>query len=138
MQFINILHIKMPQEDQETKKWYHIANKQSISIYLYTTQVNAQGYNIYVFLKHHSRKSMVELPEFLSSSSCFIVDGWYTRSCTNQIGHWRNPVRNLWMPAKSDTMSKLWKLPLMSFSMYFARHLHCFSPLVYRDGKECK
>ena len=30
--------------------WYHIANKQSIFIYLYTTQVNAQGYKIYVFL----------------------------------------------------------------------------------------
>ena len=41
----------MPQEDQETKKWYHIANKQSIFIYVYTIQVNAQGYNIYVFLK---------------------------------------------------------------------------------------
>ena len=40
----------MPQEDQETKTWYHIANKQSIFTYLYTTQVSAQGYNIYVFL----------------------------------------------------------------------------------------
>ena len=39
----------MPQEDQETKTWYHIANKQSIFTYLYTTQVSAQGYNIYVF-----------------------------------------------------------------------------------------
>ena len=37
----------MPQEDQETKKWYHIANKQRIFIYHYTIQVNAQGYNIY-------------------------------------------------------------------------------------------
>ena len=40
----------MPQEDQETKTWYHIAYKQSIFTYLYTTQVNAQGYKIYIFL----------------------------------------------------------------------------------------
>ena len=40
----------MAQEDQETKTWYHIAYKQSIFTYLYTTQVNAQGYKIYVFL----------------------------------------------------------------------------------------
>lgn len=57
----------------------------------------------------------------------------------NQVCCRRNPIRNLWMPAKSDTISTLQKLPLRSLSKYFIRHLHCCSPLVCtKNGKERK
>lgn len=50
-----------------------------------------------------------------------------------QIAYWWNPITNLWIPAKSARISTLQKLPLLLFSMYSTRSLHCCSPFVCQD-----
>ena len=71
---------------------------------------------------------MVELPEFLSSSPCFLVDGWNTRLGTKQIGHWQNPVRNLWMPAKADTKTGLRVKGCKSYPISLEMHMENANP----------